>query len=68
MATKKVNKLGDKLTKAGDSLTVNIYDNGFMVEVSGRDHNDDWKSAKIMCQTLDEVSAVIKEATEMERD
>jgi len=68
MATKKVNKLGDKLAKAGDSLSVNIYDNGFMVEVSGRDHNDDWKSAKIMCQTLDEVSAVIKEATEMERD
>lgn len=68
MATKKVNKLGDKLAKAGDSLSVNIYDNGFMVEVSGRDHNDDWKTAKIMCQTLDEVSAVIKEATEMERD
>jgi hypothetical protein len=48
MATKKVNKLGDKLTKCSDSLTVNIYDNGFMVEISGRDSNDDWKSAKIM--------------------
>lgn len=68
MATKKIGKLSDKLAKAGDSLNVYIYDNGFMVEVSGRDSNDDWKTAKIMCQTLDDVSAVIKEATEMERD
>ena len=61
-------KLKDKLAKAGDSLTVYLYDNGFMVEVSGRDSDDDWKTAKIMCQTLDEVNAVIKEASEMVRE
>ena len=61
-------KLSDKLAKCGDSLTVNLYDNGFMVEVSGRDSEDDWKSAKIMCQTLDEVYAVIAEAATMPRD
>ena len=61
-------KLSDKLAKCGDSLTVNMYDNGFMVEVSGRDSDDDWKSAKIMCPTLDEVYAVIKEAANMTRD
>lgn len=55
-------KLSDKLSKCGDSLTVNMYDNGFMVEVSGRDSEDDWKTAKIMCPTLDEVYAVINEA------
>lgn len=61
-------KLSDKLAKCGDSLTVNMYDNGFMVEVSGRDSEDDWKSAKIMCQTLDEVYAVIKEASNMTKE
>jgi hypothetical protein len=61
-------KLSDKLVKCSDSLTVNLYDNGFMVEVSGRDEESDWKSAKIMCQTLDEVFAVITEASTMERD
>jgi hypothetical protein len=61
-------KLSDKLTKCSDSLTVNLYDNGFMVEVSGRDEENDWKNAKIMCQTLDEVFAVITEASTMERD
>ena len=45
-----------------------MYDNGFMVEVSGRDSEDDWKSAKIMCQTLDEVYFVIAEASTMPRD
>jgi len=30
------NKL-NKLTKVNDSFTVNRYDNGWMVEVSGRD-------------------------------
>jgi hypothetical protein len=61
-------KLSDKLKKCGDSLTVNLYDNGFMIEVSGRDSDDDWKTAKIMCPTLDEVYAVIKEAASMTRD
>jgi hypothetical protein len=61
-------KLGDKLTKCNDSLTVNMYDNGFMVEVGGRDSNDDWKNAKVMCNTLEEVFSVITEASKMERD
>jgi hypothetical protein len=61
-------KLSDKLKKCSDSLTVNMYDNGYMVEVSGRDSQDEWKSAKIMCQTLDQVNAVIVEAASMPRE
>lgn len=61
-------KLSDKLVKCGDSLTVNMYDNGFMVEVSGRDSDDEWKNAKIMCPLLDDVVAVIKDASVMPRD
>ena len=60
-------KLADKLAKCSDSLTVNMYDNGYMVEVSGQDSDNDWKTAKIMCQTLDQVYAVITEAAAMER-
>lgn len=55
-------KLSDKLSKVGDSLTVNMYDNGYMVEVSGRNEDGDWATAKILCPTLDDVTAVIKEA------
>jgi hypothetical protein len=45
-----------------------MYDNGFMVEVTGRDSADDWKTAKIMCQTLEEVYAVIADASTMPRE
>ena len=61
-------KLTDKLSKVGDSLTVNMYDNGYMVEVSGRNSDDDWKTAKIMCTTLNEVYEVISDASTMARE
>jgi hypothetical protein len=60
-------KLSDKLAKADDSLNVYFYDNGYMVEVPGRDSNDDWKTAKIMCASLEEVTAIVAEAAAMER-
>ena len=59
--------LSEKLTKADDSISIQFFDNGFMVEVPGRDAEDDWATAKIMCATLDEVNAVVAEAAEMER-
>jgi hypothetical protein len=68
MATKKTNKISDKLAKVSDSFTVYMYDNGFMLEVSGKDLTDDWKSVKIVCTTMAELVELIQEATELERD
>jgi hypothetical protein len=45
-----------------------MYDNGFMFEASGRDDNGDWANTKILCNTLDELVQLIKEASAMERD
>ena len=67
MATKKISKISDKLDKVNESFTINMYDNGFMIEVGGR-KDDEWKSAKIMVPTVDELVVLIKEAAEMERD
>jgi hypothetical protein len=61
------NKL-NKLTKVNESFTVNRYDNGFMIEVSGRDKENDWKNHKVMCNTEAELFEVIKEALSMEMD
>ena len=55
-----------KLTKVNDSFSVYRYDNGWMVEVSGQDKNDDWKTAKIMCNTEDDLVSLIKEYNQME--
>ena len=55
-----------KLVKVNESITVNRYDNGWMVEVGGRDKKDDWKNAKIMCNTEEELITLIKEWNSME--
>ena len=61
-------KLADKMNKVNDNFTVNMYDNGFMFEISGRDHSEDWSTAKILCNSIEELVELIKEATEMEKD
>ncbi len=57
-----------KLTKVSDSFNVNMYDNGFTVEISGRNKKDDWATAKVVCTTLDELVELVKELSAMERD
>ena len=61
-------KLSDKLRKVSEDITVRMLDNGFVVEASGRNHNDDWANAKLIVSTVDEVYALIGEAAEMEKD
>jgi hypothetical protein len=57
-----------KLNKVSESITINRYDNGWMIEVSGRDKKEDWKTAKLMCNTEDEVVAVVREWNNMDLD
>jgi len=63
-----VNKLVDKLNKVSESFTVNMYDNGYMLEASGRDKKGDYVTAKIMCTTVEELVGLVKEACEMIKD
>lgn len=57
-----------KLSKVNESITVNRYDNGWMVEVGGKDSDNDWKTAKILCSTEEEMLSVVKEWNTMEID
>lgn len=54
------NKLG-KLKKVSENFTVYRYDNGWMVEISGRDNEGDWKTVKVICNTEDELIELVKE-------
>jgi hypothetical protein len=58
----------NKLTKVNESVTINRYDNGWMVEVGGRDSDNEWKNCKIVCNTEEEVLAVVKEYNSMGLD
>jgi hypothetical protein len=57
-----------KLAKVSESITVNRYDNGWMVDVGGRNKKEDWVSAKILCNTEEDLIALIKEYNSMDLD
>lgn len=58
----------NKLAKVNENITINRYDNGWMVEVGGKDKKDDWKTAKVMCNTEEELLSIVKEWNSMEVD
>jgi hypothetical protein len=66
--TKSVNTLSDKLTKVNENFSINMYDNGFMIEVGGKNKKGDWTNAKIMCSNVEQLVALVQEACTMERD
>lgn len=66
--TKTVTTLSDKLTKVNENFTVNMYDNGYMIEVGGRNKKGDYTNAKIMCSNIEQLVALVQEACTMERD
>ena len=68
MVKKTISKIGDKLAKVSDSFTVNIYDNGYMLEISGRDSDNEWKNAKVLVQNLAQLNDLITEVSELPRD
>lgn len=65
---KTVSTIGDKLVKINDSFNIHLYDNGYMVEVSGRNKEGDYATAKIMCMDIAQVHALMEEIDGMERD
>jgi hypothetical protein len=55
-----MSNIQDKLAKVNDYFTVNRYDNGFMVEIGGRDADGEWETAKILCATKDDLLYLIQ--------
>lgn len=68
MAKQVITKVADKLTKVGECVNVYFYDNAYMVEVSGRDKNDDWSNVKLVCRDLNEVHAALEEVDSLPKD
>ena len=68
MSKKPITKVGDKLTKVNECVNVYFYDNAYMVEVTGRDKNDDWSNIKLVCKDMDEVVKVLQDVETLERE
>lgn len=68
MATQKTSSLiAKKMMEISDTYTVHMYDNGFMIEMTGRDKRGEYTNAKIICNSVEEVLQISKEICTMER-
>lgn len=56
------------LDKVGDSLTINICNNGYMIEINGRNGEGDWRTAKLVCRGETELFNLIHEVRAMPKD
>ena len=43
-----------KLVKINESVSIYRYDNGYMVELCGKDSDEDWLTEKVVFPTSDE--------------
>jgi hypothetical protein len=60
-------KLPEKLSTISESVTINFYDNGLMVEISGKDAKGDWITSKIVVPTVDDLFPLLREASQLPR-
>ena len=67
MSRKVINKISDKLETVNESFTVTMYDNGYLIDISGNNHGD-WRNAKIMVPSEEKLIELVKEAINMPRD
>ena len=68
MAMKPINKISDKLTTVNDHFSITMYDNGFLIDIGGKNGEDDWRNAKIMVPSIEQLLELVKEAANMPRD
>ncbi len=68
MAKTLITKVSDKLVKVSECVNIYFYDNAYMVEVTGRDDNDDWANIKLVCRDLTEVLATLEEVESLPRE
>ena len=68
MARKPINKISDKLTQVNENFSITMYDNGFLLEISGKREDDDWRTAKIMVPTVEQLLELVREAVTLPRE
>ena len=65
---KGIAKVSDKLAKVGENVNIYFYDNAYMVEVSGKNAEDDWATAKLVRRDLTEVQTLLEEVDSLPKE
>ena len=53
------NTICEKINKRDEDFRIYTYDNGYMIEVGGRNADDDWVTAKVFVSTVEEVQEIV---------
>jgi hypothetical protein len=61
-------QINSNMVKINDSFSINMYDNGFMVEYSGRSAEMNYVGSKTMCANIEELLTLIQAIAAMERN
>jgi hypothetical protein len=56
-----------RATKVSDNFSITLCENGFVVDVSGSDSNDDWINSKIVFNSLEDLMSFIKDISKLEK-
>ena len=64
---KKITNLVDHFAKVNDNYTVTNCQNGYVVEVSGQDKDENWINAKYVFKTFEELKDVVQDLAWMPR-
>ena len=61
-------KLVDFISKIGEDINIKVVNNGFLLEVSGRDAEDNWTTVKLVCISRKELNSLLDECIAIPRD
>jgi len=55
------NTISSKIKKRDEDFRVYTYDNSYLLEISGRNSDDDWVTSKVCITTIEELTEVIRD-------
>jgi hypothetical protein len=61
MSDVNIHTVKNHFSAVNDNVTVYRFENGWMVEISGQGHFDDWPTKKIVCSDLTNVLTLLEE-------
>lgn len=60
-------KMVDFISHIGEDITIRLIDNGYLIEVGGKDAQDNWKTVKLACANRDELNARLDQCFSLPR-
>jgi hypothetical protein len=55
-----IETINEKIRKRDEDFRIYTYDNGFLIEVGGRNEDDDWVTAKVFATSIAEVNEAVE--------